>query len=75
MGAETGMMGHATQAGVRIVATVVVAYAIATAIRFSLVERDDLGSIAPLRLASLIQKIGSAHSTARRLNSRRSIAA
>ncbi|MDQ1309433.1 MAG: hypothetical protein QG601_702, partial [Pseudomonadota bacterium] len=25
MGAETGMMGHATQAGVRIVATVVVA--------------------------------------------------
>lgn len=45
MGAETGMMGHATQAGVRIVATVVVAYAIATAVRFGLVERDDLGSI------------------------------
>ena len=42
MGAETRLMGHATQAFVRIVATVVVAYAIATAIRFSLVERDDL---------------------------------
>jgi hypothetical protein len=39
------MMGHATQAGVRIVATVVVAYGIATAVRFGLVERDDLGSI------------------------------
>lgn len=45
MGAEKRLMGHATQAFVRIVATVVVAYAIATAIRFSLVERDDLGSI------------------------------
>jgi hypothetical protein len=39
------MMGHATQAGVRIVATLVVAYGIATAVRFGLVERDDLGSI------------------------------
>jgi hypothetical protein len=39
------MMGHATQAGVRIVATVVVAYGIATAVRFGLVERDDLGAI------------------------------
>ena len=45
MGAESGLMGHATRAFVRIVATVVVAYAIATAIRFGLVERDDLGSI------------------------------
>jgi glycerol uptake facilitator-like aquaporin len=45
MGAETGLMGHATQAFVRIVATVVVAYAIATAARYGLVERDDLGSI------------------------------
>jgi glycerol uptake facilitator-like aquaporin len=38
-------MGHATRAFVRIVATVVVAYAIATAVRYGLVERDDLGSI------------------------------
>jgi glycerol uptake facilitator-like aquaporin len=45
MGAETGLMGHATRAFVRIVATVVVAYAIATAVRYGLVERDDLGSI------------------------------
>ena len=45
MGVETGLMGHATRAFVRIVATVVVAHAIATAIRFGLVERDDLGSI------------------------------
>ena len=45
MGVESGLMGHATRASVRIVATVVVAYAIATAIRFGLVERDDLGSI------------------------------
>jgi len=45
MGSETGLMGHATRAFVRIVATVVVAYAIATAVRYGLVERDDLGSI------------------------------
>ena len=45
MGVESGLMGHATRAFVRIVATVIVAYAIATAIRFGLVERDDLGSI------------------------------
>jgi glycerol uptake facilitator-like aquaporin len=45
MGAETGLMGHATRAFVRIVATAVVAYAIATAVRYGLVERDDLGSI------------------------------
>jgi glycerol uptake facilitator-like aquaporin len=45
MGIESGLMGHATRAFVRIVATVVVAYAIATAIRFGLVERDDLGPI------------------------------
>jgi glycerol uptake facilitator-like aquaporin len=38
-------MGHATRAFVRIVATVVIAYAIATAVRYGLVERDDLGSI------------------------------
>jgi len=45
MGSETGLMGHATRAFVRIVATVVIAYAIATAVRYGLVERDDLGSI------------------------------
>ena len=45
MGSETGLMGHATRAFVRIVATVVVTYAIATAVRYGLVERDDLGSI------------------------------
>lgn len=45
MGVESGLMGQATRAFVRIVATVVVAYAIATAIRFGLVERDDLGPI------------------------------
>ena len=45
MRAESGLIAHATRAGVRIVATVVVAYAIATAVRFGLVERDDLGSI------------------------------
>ena len=45
MGVESGLMGHATRAFVRIVATVIVAYAIATAIRFGLVERDDLGPI------------------------------
>lgn len=45
MAVESGLMGQATRAFVRIVATVVVAYAIATAIRFGLVERDDLGPI------------------------------
>ena len=45
MGAESGLMRHATRAFVQIVATVVVAYAIATAVRYGLVERDDLGSI------------------------------
>jgi glycerol uptake facilitator-like aquaporin len=45
MGSETGLMGHTTRAFVRVVATVVVAYAIATAVRYGLVERDDLGSI------------------------------
>jgi len=45
MSAESGLMAHAARAGVRIVVTVVVAYAIATAVRFGLVERDDLGSI------------------------------
>ena len=45
MSAESGLMAHAARAGVRIVATVVVAYAVATAVRFGLVERDDLGSI------------------------------
>ena len=45
MGPESGLMGHATRAFVRIVATVVIAYAIATAVRYGLVERDDLGSI------------------------------
>jgi hypothetical protein len=45
MGAESGLMGHAARALVRIVATVVVAFAVATAVRYGLVERDDLGSI------------------------------
>jgi glycerol uptake facilitator-like aquaporin len=45
MGAELGLIRHSMQAFVRIVATVVVAYAIATAVRYGLVERDDLGSI------------------------------
>jgi len=45
MGAELGLMRHATRAFVRIAATIVVAYAIATAVRYGLVERDDLGSI------------------------------
>jgi glycerol uptake facilitator-like aquaporin len=45
MRAESGLMGQAARAGARIVATVGVAYAIATAVRFGLVERDDLGSI------------------------------
>lgn len=45
MAVESGLLGQATRAFVRIVATVVVAYAIATAIRFGLVERDDLGPI------------------------------
>lgn len=45
MGAESGLTGHATHAFVRIVATVLVAYAVASAIRYGLVERDDLGSI------------------------------
>jgi len=45
MGPESGLMGHATRAFVRIAATIVVAYAIATAVRYGLVERDDLGSI------------------------------
>ena len=45
MGPESGLMGHATRAFVRIVATVVIAYAIATAVRYGLVERDDLGAI------------------------------
>lgn len=45
MGAESGLMRHATRAFVQIVATVVGAYALATAVRYGLVERDDLGSI------------------------------
>jgi len=45
MGAESGLMRHAMRAFAQIVATVVVAYAIATAVRYGLVERDDLGSI------------------------------
>jgi len=45
MGAELGLMRYATRAFVRIAATIVVAYAIATAVRYGLVERDDLGSI------------------------------
>jgi glycerol uptake facilitator-like aquaporin len=45
MGAESGLMRLATRAFVQIVATVVLAYAIATAVRYGLVERDDLGSI------------------------------
>ena len=45
MGAVSGLMRQATRAFVQIVVTVVVAYAIATAVRYGLVERDDLGSI------------------------------
>ena len=45
MGAETGLMGQAARAFGRIVVTVVVACAVATAVRYGLVERDDLGSI------------------------------
>ena len=45
MGPESGLMGHATRAFVRIAAAIVVASAIAMAVRYGLVERDDLGSI------------------------------
>ena len=45
MGVESGLMGHAMRAFARIAATVTVAYAVAAAVRYGLVERDDLGSI------------------------------
>ena len=45
MGAVAGLLRQATRAFIQIVVTVVVAYAIATAVRYGLVERDDLGSI------------------------------
>jgi hypothetical protein len=45
MGTEAGVVGHAMRAFARIAVTVIAAYAVAAAVRYGLVERDDLGSI------------------------------
>ena len=47
MGAGAELTGHAMRAFARIGALVIVACAVAFAVRYGLVERDDLGSICP----------------------------
>ena len=45
MEAEAGLMGRAARALAQTVATVIVAYTVAAAVRYGLIERDDLGAI------------------------------